>query len=419
MKKLLVSLLLAVMAGAAAGQTGPSETALVREHDGWWNAPERPAVHAVVRNPSKRTRSGNLRLLVTPDIPGRCPTIEQTFEYRVAAGDSVVVAFAPLEVDPGFYRCTIVRDGVRVDSMNIGYEPLNIVSLPDSQPDFREFWEETLAELAAVDPQYTMTEVPEWSGTKRKVYLVQMRSLGNELIQGYLTMPIAKGVYPVSLYFNGYGNKPWHVAADGNPDWIEFVLFERGQALNAENNRYGDWFYYGMGDRMEYYYRGAFMDCVRAIDFVWQLPQTDRSNIFAEGGSQGGAYTLAAAALDGRLTAIAPSIPFLSDFPDYAQIAEWPVNPALRTADAKGVSREAIFEMLSYFDIKNLARWIKCPVLMGVGLQDRVCPPHTNFSGFNLIEAPKHFIIYQNEGHRVPPAEWHPVKRQFFEKNRK
>lgn len=36
---------------------------------------------------------------------------------------------------------------------------------------------------------------------------------------------------------------------------------------------------------------------------------------------------------------------------------------------------------------------------MGVSLQDPVCPPHTNFSGYKLIKSPKNFIIYTNCGH--------------------
>ena len=41
-------------------------------------------------------------------------------------------------------------------AMNFGYEPENIVSLPDAQSDLRAFWDEALAELAGVDPQYNM-----------------------------------------------------------------------------------------------------------------------------------------------------------------------------------------------------------------------------------------------------------------------
>ena len=53
------------------------------------------------------------------------------------------------------------------------------------------------------------------------------------------------------------------------------------------------------------------------------------SSTFAEGASQGGALTHAAAALsDGRINAIAPAVPFMGDFPNYFQITSWPANVA-------------------------------------------------------------------------------------------
>ncbi|MDO4735546.1 MAG: acetylxylan esterase, partial [Bacteroidia bacterium] len=75
-------------------------------------------------------------------------------------------------------------------------------------------------------------------------------------------------------------------------------------------------------------------------------------------------------------------------------------------AKEKSVPVEKVLEMMSYFDIKNFAHKIKCPIVMGVGLQDIVCPPHTNFSGYNLITSPKEYYIYPKNGHSLPIKEW-------------
>ncbi len=69
------------------------------------------------------------------------------------------------------------------------------------------------------------------------------------------------------------------------------------------------------------------MDCIRAIDFACSLPQADADRIFVEGGSQGGAFTIVAAALDDRVRAAAPYIPFLNDYRDYFSIVDWPAQP--------------------------------------------------------------------------------------------
>jgi cephalosporin-C deacetylase len=75
-----------------------------------------------------------------------------------------------------------------------------------------------------------------------------------------------------------------------------------------------------------------------------------------------------------------------------------------------------MFDVLSYFDIKNLARYIECPVLMGFGLQDVVCPPHTNFAGYNAITAPKKWIVFPDKGHNIGfQHRWLDSREEFFQ----
>ena len=80
------------------------------------------------------------------------------------------------------------------------------------------------------------------------------------------------------------------------------------------------------------------MDLVRAVDFVSSRPEVDTECIFAEGGSQGGAFSMAAAALDNRFCAIGPTIPFLSDYPDYFKTVHWPAEPVLKKQKELGMS---------------------------------------------------------------------------------
>jgi len=72
-----------------------------------------------------------------------------------------------------------------------------------------------------------------------------------------------------------------------------------------------------------------------------------------------------------------------------------------------------LYTLLSYFDVKNLAPWIECPVLMAVGLQDNVCPPHTNFAAYNQIRSEKKVYIFPDQGHSVP-GQWYQIRMDFF-----
>jgi cephalosporin-C deacetylase-like acetyl esterase len=68
---------------------------------------------------------------------------------------------------------------------------------------------------------------------------------------------------------------------------------------------------------------------------------------------------------------------------------------------------------MAYFDIKNLASSIHCPLLMGIGVQDPVCPPHINFAAYNEAKGPKQWIAYPLEGHSTG-ADFPARRLEFF-----
>lgn len=354
--------------------------------------------------------TASLRLEVLTDDRRPVASIAQRLPLSADSIGTMVELQLP---SPGFYRLRLSACGADAVERNIGYEPENIVSLPDAQPDFDAFWQQALDELAKVDPEYSMVEEKDKSSSVRRVYLVKMKSIEGEPISAYLTMPVKRGRYPVVIHYMGYHNKPWYAKPADHPGWVELVLSVRGQSLQEPTNHYGEWIYYGLQSEKTYYYRGAYMDCIRAIDFVCSLPQVDGRNIFAEGGSQGGAFTYVACALDHRIRAACPWIPFMNDFPDYFAREPWPGNLVLRHGHELGMSDAEIYRVLSYFDIKNFARKIECPILMGWGLQDHTCPPHTNFAAYNLLGVEKRQMVYPDAGHIDLPG-FTDVEMNFF-----
>ncbi|MHC4169710.1 MAG: acetylxylan esterase, partial [Planctomycetota bacterium] len=152
----------------------------------------------------------------------------------------------------------------------------------------------------------------------------------------------------------------------------------------------------------KYIYVGAYMDCVRAVDFLESRPEIDKSRIGVEGGSQGGGLSLATAALDPRIAFCAPDIPWLGDWVGYVAASDWPHEhyPEL-IEDFPGLTFAEINRVLSYVDTMNLADRIKCPVLMSVGLQDAVCPPRNSFATYNQVRSKKQYHVYPFAGHGV------------------
>lgn len=378
-------------------------------------------VNLTLKNMSSKPAKGSVALVLKTDKHAAVDSL--TSRVRLLAGEEKALSIAFKLPEPGFYRCRLYveSNGAAGDAAtcNIGYEPEKIISPRDAKPDFDAFWAATRAELDAVEPRYKLTLIPERSSGQKNIYHVEMASYGNVTIEGYYAEPKKKGRYPAIAVFMGYGSEPYFPHTDGNPGYAEFILSVRGQGIQKAKNTYGEWFAWGLESKETYYYRGAFMDLVRAVDFLASRTQVDRERIVAEGGSQGGAFTLAACALDHRIRAGAPTIPFLSDFRDYFQIVGWP-RSALETylSEHPNQTSDEVYDVLSYFDVKNLAGYIKCPIFMAAGLQDEVCPPHTNFAGYNLITSPKQYRIYHDQAHSTPD-EWYELRAKFFSEQTK
>lgn len=376
---------------------------IVADSDYIFMSPNPISIKVNLENKNKWNVEGNLVVTLTTD--DYKPVKTDSLSIRIGGQSTYSNVFELNNPELGFYRYTVRfdRNGKTAceKKFNVGFEPEKINSPLDAKDDFKAFWDNNLKELAQVAPNYKLTLVEDYSQIDYDVYLVSMRSLGNELIQGYYAKPKREGKHPVIVEYMGYGSTPY----PPNRWWdgfAYFVLSIRGQALNQPTNKYGTWITYGLDNKDNYYYRGAFMDVVRALDFVSSRPEIDAEKIAVRGGSQGGALSFVAAALDKRVKAAAPSIPFLSDYPDYFKIAPWPKsdfdNYMTTHPEAKW---EDIYGLLTYFDIKNLVQWIECPLIMGIGVQDNVCPPHINFAAYNQVKSEKRWMAFPEFAHSV------------------
>jgi len=316
--------------------------------------------------------------LVT-DLSLMAETPEVVLSQDVVVSPDSMLTVELGDLAPGFYEVRLC-DSIR---WNIGVRPDDVLSAPDPQPDFDAFWEQTLAELDQVPLEAVWTEIPEYSNEVRTCYEVRYPSWGGGISGGIVSIPLAEGKYPVCIQYMGYGAPVYYFDPNAAADRIEFAVSIRDQGIfKGDQDR---WIDRGIGAKETFYYRGAFADAKRAVDFIASLDKADPDHIVSFGESQGGALTCVAAALDSRIKAIAPAVPFLGDYPDYAKIVWWPVHEVFEQADEEGIAREDLLTTLSYFDVKNFAPRIHCPVYMAFGLQDPTCPPHTNFSIYNNL----------------------------------
>ena len=409
-------------------------------------------LHLVNPNPVEATAAITLNIFT--DKSKKYTSLE--IEKVVPAKGSADVTLTPDEdLVPGFYKATGKVNGkIFLSARPFGVDPFQIESLPDMEEEaFSLFWEEAYAQLKAID----LNEA--FIATNREgTYLVEMQSIpdgtsGEPMtIRGYYIEPPKDGAkHPVIVHYYGYDDFPGTSTElelpSGNAEFAHLWLSTRGQRINARakslrhdgidqdfvNPYEKQWFTVNFGDKDSYYYRGAYMDCVQGIRFL-ALSQDERvkgridmDNVFVEGMSQGGAFSYAAASLSKEypVRALAAAVAFMGDFPDYFTIVpnEGGGFPGMAQNCKKdlGWTDAQMYGFLSYFDTKNLATRVDCPIMACIGLKDNICPPHTNIAPYNNAltpEADKQMTFYPDMGHAYPGG-WDSGYIQFFKAHMK
>ena len=382
---------------------------------------EEPVViNLIIANKMKKALKGDLHITATSDFGD--DILNETSEMRIGSDGFKQRAIEMGSLPPGFYDISVQFEseaGNKRFDFAIGVRPEEIVSPLDRPEDFDGYWKLARQELDSVDPQFNLSRQDELCTATREIYLLEMRSLGNVLIRGWYMKPVKEGVYPAILSVQGYSSAMTPQNLYQGDDMVSLALNIRGHGNSQDdvNPGFPGYLLSHVNDKEHYIYRGAYMDCVRAVDFLYSRSEVDTSRIAVEGGSQGGALSFATAALDNqRIDLCVPHVPFLSDFRDYFKVAVWPGSEFKQYFNEHPeISEEHIYRNLSYIDIKNLAPWIKAPVLMSVGLMDRTCPPHINFAAYNQLNVPRSYIVYPYSGHGLP-AEYHHVMLEYIRK---
>ena len=375
-----------------------------------------------VGNKMKQAVEGTLLVTATTDF-GRV-VLDVAKEVKVRSGSTKQIPLELGRLSPGFYNVVVLLEseaGNKRVEFALGVRPEEIVSPLDRAEDFDNYWIRARRELDAVEPQFKLIRQNKLCTETRDIFLVEMRSLGNILIRGWYMKPVKEGVYPAILHVQGYSSTKVPQNLYQGDDMVSFALNIRGHGNSQDdvNPGFPGYLQDHVDDKELYIYRGAYMDCVRAVDFLFSRSEVDTSRLAVEGGSQGGALSFATAALDNeRIDLCVPHVPFLSDFRDYFKVAGWPGGEFIQYfEDHPEIREDEIYKNLSYIDIKNLAPWIKAPVLMSIGLMDETCPPHINFAAYNQLNVPKQYIVYPYAGHGLPGEYYNAmmdyIKRQF------
>lgn len=321
--------------------------------------------------------------------------------------------FADIECE---LKTSLSEKPIRVKH-RLGADVEEILSPLTREKDFFAFWKESLSQLAGVSPAFQMTLQPAKPDSNVRLYEVSMQSFGDVCVRGWLEIPKQDGVFPAILRVPGYGQNMKPVG--GQENLIIFSFNPRGHG-NSQDNIPGkphDFWIRGLDSKDSYFYRGAYLDCIRALDFLCSRKDVDQNRIAVWGGSQGGGFAFATASLDQRVDLCIADIPFLCDWVNYFKLTHWEEMDTWIAAKPHRSWSDTLRTM-SYFDTMNLCERVTCPTIMSIGLQDQICPPTTSFSAFNRIRGEeKTYKIYPARGHGLGKEHqehiWQQIKKRF------
>lgn len=295
--------------------------------------------------------------------------------------------------------------------------------------DIDEFWDKSIAEMEALGAGCELVKA-DFQVPGTECFDLYFTGMGGARIHGRLARPakIDKPL-PAVIHFHGYAGRganfttllSWvqagfvAVSMDvrGQGGLSEDVGGVRGNTLHGQIIR-------GLAENnpSKLLFTQIFLDCAQIARIVMAMPEVDDSRVGALGGSQGGALTLACAALTPKLNRACPTYPFLCDYKRvwemdldldaYSELREY-----FRNFDPRHEHVEETFTLLGYIDNQHIAHRIRAEIKMFTGLLDNICPPSTQFAAFNKITSPKEVVIYPDFKHEhLPDAD--EIAMQFL-----
>jgi len=364
----------------------------------------------IVKNASGTEQVGKVSYLVTTET-GQ-PLKTDSVKVRIGKRSSGSYTFDIPESKPGFYKVNFMVNVTDYDDTTrkaFGIRPDEIRSPHPKPADFDTFWLIAKRELAAVAPDFRVTADPDKDTKTSNVYLIEMQSLGDITIRGWMTLPKNRSKhkkFAVFLDLPGYQVDLDPITSE-DPDLALITLNVRGQGNSRGpiDTRHDEFIVRNIDDKNKYVMRGVIMDCIRCIDFICSRPELDHNKIFVKGGSMGAYLALITASLDKRVTLCSAQSPILGDIRSLPGKVEFPMKNIERYLQTQpGLGMEKIMDNLDYFDVKNFVPQITCNTIMSIGLVDNYAPPDNEYVIYNGLQAKKHIMVFKDMGHDASPV---------------
>jgi cephalosporin-C deacetylase len=285
------------------------------------------------------------------------------------------------------------------------------------EADFDAFWARTLNEALQSMPRLELIPVDLGARTV-DTFAVRFDGFATQgqrppSIAGWYVRPKEQGKFPAVMHYHGYsgrGQRLLDMIGLASQGIVCMSMDCRGQNGESEETvgsagggHHSGWMTQGVRKPDTYYFRYVYADAVRAIEALCGRDEVDSDRIAVNGASQGGALSLAAAALSNRVKLCVSEIPFLCDFPRSVRMTPNGPFPEIAGFLKQNVHIEdVVYKTLSYFDCVNLAPRIRAKTVICNCLWDDICLPSTIYAAYNHLTCDKDMVVFPYHKHEVP-----------------
>ena len=360
-----------------------------------------------VKSTFDNDENGTVSYLLTTESGDKVSS--KSINVKIGKNSSENYDFSIPNLKTGFYKINFMINVSDYDDTTrraFGIRAAEIKSNYSKPADFEQFWQNAKDELAKVKPNFKLTPMPKLDKDNRHVYLIEMQSLDNMTIRGWMTIPITNNKhrrFSVLLGLPGYQvNLDPILGMDDDLAIITLNVRGQGNSRGPIDTRRDEFIFYHIENKDKYVMRGVLMDCVRCIDFIYAQSNLQHDNILVSGGSMGGYLAIAVAGLDKRVNLCSAQNPILCDVRNLVGEVDWPMSSIKKyVATQPGLTMDKVLSNLDYYDAKNFATNVGCPTLMGIGLLDPFAPPNNEFAAYNNITGKKRIMIFKDLAHEI------------------
>jgi cephalosporin-C deacetylase-like acetyl esterase len=274
-------------------------------------------------------------------------------------------------------------DGVvlMTERLRIMYDWPSYKAKYNAQPDIKQFWDSTLAELAKVpldpkveevlfkdDPNWEFLHVSfnGWKGKRIHACVYIPKSAKSPL-------PVMITAHPGTLGFgaNHRADGTFGSQVNLDPRFVTIVPLIRGFEPDANDIPFNDPWWGPLDNRDDYVARSWYCALVRGLDYMATRKDiADMTKVVSSGGSQGGALSLVTAALDKRVKLCISWCPSNCMLSDSVRPGTYSTFGPSSGQVPPGQTLDDLLRTLSYYDAANMAPRITCPTVIQVNVGD-------------------------------------------------